>query len=67
MIVDGIQDKFLDDTIAAINNMVALILKFVWLCYCMHQYFLRTLPSLIDKYSTYTGEVNLFLVKNSSP
>lgn len=27
MIVDGIQDKFLDDTVAAINNMVAFILK----------------------------------------
>lgn len=35
MIVDGIQDKFLDDTVAAINNMVAFILKLVLLFACI--------------------------------
>lgn len=40
MIVDGIQDKFLDDTVAAIINMVAFILKLVFII-CMHPCFLR--------------------------
>ena len=47
MIVDGIQDKFLDDTVAAIINMVAFILKLV-LFSCI-TVFCETLQSLTTK------------------
>lgn len=63
MIVDGIQDKFLDDTITAINIMVAFILKLVWLYYCMHQYFFANATKSDRQHSTNTGEVNLLLTK----
>lgn len=48
MIVDGIQDKFLDDTVAAIINMVAFILKLVLLFACI-TVFCETLQSLTTK------------------
>lgn len=48
MIVDGIQDKFLADTVAAIINMVAFILKLV-LLFAYITVFCETLQSLTTK------------------